>query len=256
MKENDIFREVHNPRHISGIYNYCDRWCERCAYTLRCANFAIGQKMDPDSQPHDRRKETLWPRLGAIKDLADAMLAKQADQPGVGVAEKPKFKNMKRPIDRHRLGAAALRYMEFTHQFVEQNPDLGKQANPPEGASEPWSPVSVAEAFDVIAWDHTIIAVKTARATRRDKVDEEIENNPEFADIPSDRDGTAKVVLLSIDRSILAWAVLLTHVPAFQEMGLSAMLTLHRLRTAMERDIPKARGFMRPGFDTIRFPAK
>ena len=23
-------------RFISGIYNYCDRWCERCRMTQRC----------------------------------------------------------------------------------------------------------------------------------------------------------------------------------------------------------------------------
>jgi len=24
---------------ISGIYNYCDRWCEKCLYTNRCLLF-------------------------------------------------------------------------------------------------------------------------------------------------------------------------------------------------------------------------
>ena len=24
---------------ISGIYNYCDRWCEKCSYTNRCLLF-------------------------------------------------------------------------------------------------------------------------------------------------------------------------------------------------------------------------
>lgn len=25
---------------IPGIYNYCDRWCERCAFTNRCRSYA------------------------------------------------------------------------------------------------------------------------------------------------------------------------------------------------------------------------
>ena len=25
---------------ISGIHNYCDRWCERCEFTNRCSVFA------------------------------------------------------------------------------------------------------------------------------------------------------------------------------------------------------------------------
>jgi len=253
MKEKDIFREVHNPRHISRIYNYCDRWCERCAHTLRCTNFAIGQKMDRDSKPHDKEMETLWPRLAAVKELAEAILVKHADHPGVGLAEKRRFKTMKRSIEGHRLGAAAMRYMEFAHKFVRTHENLAKQSAVL-NAPAPWAGVSVAEAFDVIAWDHTIIAVKTGRATKRHDVDEGFADEPDFAAM--DRDGTAKVALLSIDRSILAWALLMTHLPAHTESALAAMLTLHRLRTAMEREIPKARSFVRAGFDTVRFPAK
>ena len=26
---------------IDFISSYCDRWCERCAYTLRCSAFAV-----------------------------------------------------------------------------------------------------------------------------------------------------------------------------------------------------------------------
>src|SRR5258705_2000420 len=29
-----------NPDLISGIYNYCDRWCERCPLTSRCLVYA------------------------------------------------------------------------------------------------------------------------------------------------------------------------------------------------------------------------
>lgn len=24
---------------ISGIFNYCDRWCEKCSYTKKCLNY-------------------------------------------------------------------------------------------------------------------------------------------------------------------------------------------------------------------------
>jgi len=33
-----------DPRFIPGIYNYCDRWCERCAFTSRCMNYAMGEE--------------------------------------------------------------------------------------------------------------------------------------------------------------------------------------------------------------------
>ena len=35
---------VNDPRCIPGIYNYCDRWCERCAFTSRCSNYALAEE--------------------------------------------------------------------------------------------------------------------------------------------------------------------------------------------------------------------
>ena len=33
-----------DPRFISGIHNYCDRWCERCPLTSRCLGYAVEQQ--------------------------------------------------------------------------------------------------------------------------------------------------------------------------------------------------------------------
>lgn len=43
---------------IAGIYNYCDRWCERCNYTDRCRLFFADAERDiqhiiNDEDPHD-----------------------------------------------------------------------------------------------------------------------------------------------------------------------------------------------------------
>jgi len=43
MKKRDIDKLAGNPDFISGIYNYCDRWCERCVMTARCVVFAMEQ---------------------------------------------------------------------------------------------------------------------------------------------------------------------------------------------------------------------
>jgi len=74
--------------------------------------------------------------------------------------------------------------------------------------------------------------------------------------LPRDEDGSAKIAMIGMDRSIVACAVLSPHVPAHAEAALSTMLTLARLRTAVEREFPGARGFVRPGFDTHVFPGR
>ncbi len=37
---------------IIGIYNYCDRWCETCAFTSRCRVFADGAEMEAERDPN------------------------------------------------------------------------------------------------------------------------------------------------------------------------------------------------------------
>jgi hypothetical protein len=44
MRAKDLFKLAEDPRFISGIYNYCDRWCERCPFTARCLVYAQEQQ--------------------------------------------------------------------------------------------------------------------------------------------------------------------------------------------------------------------
>lgn len=37
-----------DSRFIEGIYNYCDRWCERCPFASRCLNYAQLQMMEDE----------------------------------------------------------------------------------------------------------------------------------------------------------------------------------------------------------------
>ena len=44
MKKDEPRKPARNPKFIPGIFNYCDRWCERCAFTARCRTFAMEQE--------------------------------------------------------------------------------------------------------------------------------------------------------------------------------------------------------------------
>jgi hypothetical protein len=37
---------------VSGIYNYCNRWCERCAYTRWCRLFADSAELEAELDPN------------------------------------------------------------------------------------------------------------------------------------------------------------------------------------------------------------
>lgn len=57
-------------RFIVGIYNYCDYWCEHCAFTRRCRNFADKSELEreADGSPpvDDATNAAFWNRL-AVK---------------------------------------------------------------------------------------------------------------------------------------------------------------------------------------------
>lgn len=63
------------------------------------------------------------------------------------------------------------------------------------------------------------------------------------------RDGSVKVALISIDRSIAAWMRMREYLPEKQDEILDILIHLDRLRKSLENAFPKARTFKRPGFD-------
>lgn len=43
MRPKKMRAQAGDPRFIPGIYNYCDRWCERCPLSNRCLTYAINK---------------------------------------------------------------------------------------------------------------------------------------------------------------------------------------------------------------------
>ncbi len=60
MKKEDIKKLAENKDFIPGIFNYCDRWCERCPFTARCMKFAMTREYDDDHEASDINKEKFW----------------------------------------------------------------------------------------------------------------------------------------------------------------------------------------------------
>src|SRR5262249_39585301 len=100
----------------------------------------------------------------------------------------------------------------------------------------------LSDAVEIIRWYQFQIHVKLARALSGIK-DEEM---PGF---PSDSDGSAKVALIGLDRSLAAWARLRQHFPDKADELLDILVQLERIRRRTEARFPKARDFKRPGFD-------
>ena len=68
-------------------------------------------------------------------------------------------------------------------------------------------------------------------------------------EFPKDSDGSAKVALIGIDRSMAAWGHMHKHFPAHRDQILAIIKHLDSLRQRVEIVFPEARNFVRPGFD-------
>ena len=66
MRRRTLTDLANNPDLISGIYNYCDRWCERCPLTSRCLVYATEQEDDYSFPGNDLRNEAFWQKLSAV----------------------------------------------------------------------------------------------------------------------------------------------------------------------------------------------
>jgi hypothetical protein len=282
MDKDDLLELAGNPEFISGIYNYCDRWCERCQFTSRCLLYATEQA-DPDlddPEVRDIRNEKFWKKLQTIFKNTAEMMAQWAAEAGVdldSIDAEAALEEHKREIDKankSELSQAAKRYALtvetwFKEEFATEE-DVHDDATITPEPNE--VDLSVRDAAEVIRWYQFFVAAKIFRAQTGG---EQNEHEPDGEDIfgnifddggPEnaedidydavlartdwmDANGSAKVALIAIDRSISAWRVLQISLPEKANSIQPILLELERLRRAAESRFPQARDFIRPGLD-------
>lgn len=237
-----------NPDIIAGIHNYCDKWCQRCAMTRHCAVYAM-EEVDGDVGERDGDNEAFWSRIAEALTSALTMLRDMAEESGVDLdavdweAEEERQEASRREVRAHPLVRSAQDYMSGVRKWfdvletravtehLDVNPSLDEQL--------------LNELGDVIIWYHTVIHTKLHRA-----VWNVVEGCEEFyPEDESDADGSAKVALISIDRSMAAWWRMLGLFPDCSSQIKKLLLHLDRLRLETEQTFPRARSFQRPGFD-------
>jgi len=272
-----------NPDFISGIYNYCDRWCERCQFTSRCFLYATEQA-DPDlddPEIRDISNEKFWRKLQSIFMETAEMIAEWAAEAGIDLDAvdiqdaKAEHEREMASAEQNELSLAARHYAGmvadwFKEEFATEE-DVHDDAAT---ASEPGDEdLSIRDAAEVIRWYQFFIAVKIFRAlsggSRANEPDDEdglfgVEffegdgrDDNEDVDYDAviaradrmDANVSSKVALIAIDRSISAWRALQISLPEKAGSITPLLIELERLRRATEQSFPHARDFIRPGFD-------
>jgi hypothetical protein len=268
MEPQDVFQMAENPNFISGIYNYCDRWCERCPFTSRCMTFAMEEqrkrRRGVDSQAYNTDHEEFWEEFSETLQLAFKMLAQIAEERGLdldSVDVEEEMKEQRRDQQRagkHDSARTSKVYTEMVQQWFDSCKELFEEKEDELNmkvrlavADTAREAAAIQEAVKVIQWYNFQIHVKLMRALQgRRQEQRDMELCGEFSK-DKDSDGSAKVALIGIDRSMAAWATLHKHFPEEEDSILKFLVHLERLRRHSEKEFPNARAFVRPGFDTI-----
>ena len=259
----ELARLAADKKLISGIYNYCDRWCERCPLTARCLVFKTEQTREAKrgrARP-DVENQEFWDDIGRSFAVAMHMVRRDAKKLGINLDDEVERAAIEvEERQRRRLAArqgsalhrAATAYWKSAQKLLERlapelketeealNTQLRLGAGRPEAEA-----AEICDALEVVQWYLFFIDVKLQRAVSS-RVDTRREGDDGY---PSDADGSAKVALIGIDRAIAAWARLRDRLDAEGDAILDLLVQLERLRRATEREFPKARAFKRPGFD-------
>jgi hypothetical protein len=276
MRKTELRELARSRDFITGIYNYCDRWCERCPLTARCLVYASENADDASADPevHDINNAKFWNRLESIFQEAHEMILEWAEEAGIDLEEidaeaaLTDREQQKQDAKQHELSLSARRYAElvqqwFTEEFaVEQrvhDDTTGKSKNTEDD-------IDVSDAIEVIRWYQFFVAAKVFRALMglEDRIDDDAlladdvfadterdDDTLEFAGAGDDSDGSAKIALIAIDRSSSAWRVMQSSLPEKTASIKPMLVELERLRRGAEQTFPQARDFIRPGFDEV-----
>lgn len=249
-----------NPKFIPGIYNYCDRWCERCPFTSRCMNYAIGQEQFGDLESLDINNKEFWLKLSETLKAAIDLLKDLLEEQGISIDDvniettlNEEKQNIEHASD-HECARDAKAYSEMVENWMTNAESIfEKKADELELSLKLEIPEfdvqlkaeSIRDAVEVIRWYQYFIYVKILRALSDEMADFE----EELKDYPKDSDGSAKVALIAIDRSLAAWLNLYNNFPDKEDEILEFLIHLDRLRKKVEKTFPAARAFVRPGFE-------
>ena len=286
MRSDELRDLAGDPNLISGIYNYCDRWCERCQFTSRCFLYA-SEQADPDlddPEVRDINNEKFWRKLQDIFRNTAEMIAEWADETGVDLnsidvsEEMAERERAVEAAEQSELSQRAQAYITNVNNWFRDEFNSDKNVHDDMQTLSPSEDedITIQDAVAVIRWYQFFIAVKLMRALsgaieadeEEDLLDDddlsmdfltdyEAADDDEEVDYDEiaartermDANGSAKVALVAMDRSIAAWRSLQLSLPDKSETIKPMLVELSSLRVSVEARFPRARDFIRPGLD-------
>ncbi|PKP19293.1 MAG: hypothetical protein CVU05_11750 [Bacteroidetes bacterium HGW-Bacteroidetes-21] len=224
---------------ITGIHNYCDRWCERCAFTSRCASFALSEKINLFDAETDLLNKEFWDDYTAMMQATIELLIESMEKFGITADElKELVEESEREVPNAKFVSEAKVLGHKIFKWLQQNSDefekLGWNVSDAKMKKN-----IVFDALDVVNWYCFFIASKIERASSS------IGND----DMKSEMNGSAKVALISVERSMTAFTILHEKLTKHEDEILEFLIQLSSIKKTLLASFPDAQTFIRPGLD-------
>lgn len=235
--------EVDEYGFIPLIHNYCDRWCERCAFTSRCRSYAI--QMSVAVEGLDGGLSAAAANLPSAADAAEG----EMDLP----EEWEEDPELDAEVEEILLEHDAAHLAAEVHPLTEGADALARLAGPLiEGAArrmDEGGPQAEAfrDPFEVLSWYRFFVSAKVRRALAgRERPPILDEQGRPF---PSDADGSAKIAHIACTAARKAARRLADLDPALAPAATAYTQAADRVLELIDETLPGHRTFRRPGFD-------
>lgn len=253
-----------NPNNIPGIFNWCDRWCERCPMTARCTLFQQEQEnkaiLDSDLSQDDKMEKLKEKMMESFEMLSESEDEFEFDLDDIDEEEQEEAMHEHEinelKIDIHPISDLSEAYMKESMEWLRN-----KRKDP---AYQPYFQIMYAEKKDysllsnefkkvlghleAIQWYQTMIPVK-CRSAFNYLSDKSFWD--EYSVTERAYNGTAKVALICVQNSINAWQGMLFWSKDEENFILPLLDKLVEIKQMLEDEFPDAYKFIRPGFDKI-----
>jgi hypothetical protein len=183
-----------------------------------------------------------WRQLHDTLGVAMELLKEAADEYGLDfdplMSEEDEAleTRIETQVRKHTLFRQATEYVKLVGEWFGSSDECG---------DGDYSEAELCDSEQVILRYHTLILTKINRAVRQLFECEP----PHPADLIHDINGSAKVALIAMDRSIAAWWRMRGLFPGHNRAIMKFLVLLAQLKDATQHVFVNARDFVRPGFD-------
>jgi soluble cytochrome b562 len=242
MTENNLLKS--KKTYKPGIFQYCDRWCEKCEHTNECLYYDVNKKFFLSGD----KKFNFWDKIEDVVTLTIDDLEQVSDSMGVdlkGFSKRFSKNNSEKTLSEgYLLFEKTENYSKIVNEWFDsfakeplpvRKEDLKRKVSAKELAK---SMQQLTKAIEYIRWYQDLISKKLKTA---------LNSKHEFKD--GFHKGFAKVVLIALDRSIDSWSSILEQFPSMSDKISNQLLLLQKIREEVEKEFPHARAYSREGLD-------